>query len=121
MKAAPSLIVLMLPVVVTACRENAPASSSPPPPVAVRTQRVESGLIPLDAIVEGDGLKARVFTVERADGNAKAMRRDVTLKEITADGARPADTLPGGFELVTTGAEFLTDGTPVLITNNAAR
>lgn len=121
MKAAPCLIALALPVFVTACRDDAPAAAAQSPPVAVRTMRVASGLIPLSAVVEGDGLKARVFAVERIDGVTKAKRLDVTLKQISPAGTQASDSLPPNAEIVTTGAEFLADGAPVLITNDTAR
>ncbi|MGB8170453.1 MAG: efflux RND transporter periplasmic adaptor subunit [Chthoniobacteraceae bacterium] len=75
-------------------------------------------VLPLSALVEGDGQKAYVFRVESpsADDNVSVARRiSVEVAEITEAGAVLRTPLQQQTNIVTTGAEFLADGAVVLV------
>ncbi len=111
------LTLCLLAVLLPACQKVPSATNSSTNPVAVRTTTVTTDSIPLSAIVEGDGLKAKIFSVS----NSKAHRLDITLKQITPTSAQLTTALPANTALVTTGAEFLTDGAQVIITHDPER
>ncbi|MGE0580819.1 MAG: efflux RND transporter periplasmic adaptor subunit [Steroidobacteraceae bacterium] len=67
--------------------------------------------VPLAAIVEGDGARASVFVVR--DGHA--VRRDVKVAFIAADGVALADGVSIGETVVTDGALYLANGDPIAI------
>jgi len=82
--------------------------------VQIEPQSVPSRpVVPLEAIVAGDGLSASVFLIE--DGGMRARRVPVTLEGLYDGVAYLATRLPERARLVTSGAEFLTDGARVSV------
>jgi multidrug efflux pump subunit AcrA (membrane-fusion protein) len=77
-----------------------------PQPGAARTA------VPLAALVEGQGNRAFVFVLT-PDGHA-VRRSAVEIEIIEGDRAYLRAPLPAGAHVVTTGAEFLTDGRAVV-------
>lgn len=76
-----------------------------PQPVAARP------ILPLGAIVEGRGRQAHVFVLT-ADGHS-VRRQAVEIEAVHDDRAYLRTALPAGARVVTTGAEFLSDGRAV--------
>jgi len=70
-------------------------------------------VVPLEAIVAGDGLSASVFLVD--EGGTRARRVPVTLEGLDDGVAYLVTRLPERARLVTSGAEFLTDGARVSV------
>ncbi|MBI2510898.1 MAG: efflux RND transporter periplasmic adaptor subunit [Opitutae bacterium] len=70
-------------------------------------------VVPLGAIVEGHARQAHVFTLA-ADGR-NVRRQPVEIEAIHDDRAYLRTPLPAGTRVVTTGAEFLSDGRTVSI------
>ncbi len=78
-------------------------------------------VVPLSALVEGDGHRANIFRVEfdarsagTESGSGIARRTPVQVVEITEAGAVLRTGLPEGTPIVTMGAELLTDGAAVV-------
>jgi len=69
--------------------------------------------VPLSAVVEGRGRTAYVFVLA-ADGRS-VRRQEVGIEAIHEDRAYLRSALPAGTRLVTTGAEFLSDGRAVVL------
>ena len=78
-----------------------------PPPVPARQS------VPLAALVEGRGLQASVFLLA-ADGRS-VTRHTVEIEALHGATAYLHGALPAGSRVVTTGAEFLTDGRTVRV------
>lgn len=70
-------------------------------------------VVPLAALVEGADLRAHLFVLA-ADGRT-ARRVAVDVEAIDRDSAYLRDPLPGDARIVTTGAEFVSDGRAVTI------
>lgn len=68
-------------------------------------------VVPLEALVAGEGRRAHVFLL--ADDARSVRRVEVTIAGLHAGSASLESPLPEGARLVTTGAEFLTDGAAV--------
>jgi RND family efflux transporter MFP subunit len=72
-------------------------------------------IVPLAAVVEGSKRTAHVFLL---NPDRRSVRRvAVAIEALGDEAAYLRDPLPADAELVTTGAEFLTDGHPVNVTN----
>ena len=69
--------------------------------------------VPVSALVEGRALQASLFVL-RADGHT-VRRQPVELEAIHGPTAYLRTALPAGSRVVTTGAEFLTDGRTVRV------
>lgn len=70
-------------------------------------------IVPLAAIVEGADRRAHLFVL-RADGRS-VQKVAVWVEAIERDSAYLRDALPPGARIVTTGAEFLSDGRAVAV------
>lgn len=73
--------------------------------------------VPIAAIVEGDGERASVFVVREG----RAVRREVRVAFITADGVALADGLSAGETVVTDGALYLADGDGISVVKDPAQ
>lgn len=71
-------------------------------------------IVPLAAIVEGADRRAHLFVL--ADDGRSARRIAVAVEAIDRDSAYLRDALPASARIVTTGAEFLSDGRAVTVT-----
>jgi multidrug efflux system membrane fusion protein len=76
-------------------------------------QRVLLAFIPLQALVEGEGRLAYVFTVDRETSRVKKL--PVTLERIGDGRAAVRSGLEGVAEVVAVGASYLTDGALVRV------
>jgi multidrug efflux system membrane fusion protein len=77
----------------------------------VRTSEKESySLIPVEAMVEGDGLRAIVYLLDRQAG--KARKKEVLILELRGK-YLAVSGLPENAEVITAGATYLSDGTSV--------
>jgi len=77
----------------------------------VRTSEKENySLIPVEAMVEGDGLRAIVYLLDRQAG--KARKREVLIRELRGK-YLAVSGLPENAEVITEGATYLSDGTSV--------
>jgi len=84
----------------------------------IRTQQSESlAAIPVEAMVEGDGLRAIVYTADRTANRAR--RREVTIRELLGTVLKVTG-LKEGEEVVTVGASYLSDGSKIFIEDNSA-
>lgn len=70
-------------------------------------------LIPLAAVLEGDADSAVVYTIARGPGGSEARRHRVLLAFLTGDQAAVRSGLDGAGAVVTEGAAYLEDGSPV--------
>jgi RND family efflux transporter MFP subunit len=79
----------------------------------IYTSEKESySLIPVEAMVEGDGLKAIVYLLDRQNG--KARKKEVEIRELRGKFI-VVSGLPENAEVITDGATYVSDGTPVRI------
>ena len=77
----------------------------------IHTSEKESySLIPVEAMVEGDGLRAIVYLLDRQAG--KARKQEVLIRELRGK-YLAVSGLPENAEVITEGATYLSDGTPV--------
>jgi multidrug efflux pump subunit AcrA (membrane-fusion protein) len=67
--------------------------------------------VPIGAIVEGDGRRARLFVLERD----RARRRDVEVAFIEGENVALATGVAAGEQVITDGAQYLEDGELVAI------
>jgi RND family efflux transporter MFP subunit len=74
-------------------------------------------IIPMEAMVEGDGLSAVVYTADRAVGRARLRR--VVIREI-GNSTLTVTGLADGEELVINGASYLSDGASIRIERTPA-
>jgi multidrug efflux system membrane fusion protein len=78
---------------------------------AIRTSEKESlSLIPVEAMVEGDGLRAIVYILDRRSGQAH--KREVLIRELRGTHLAVSG-LPAHAEVITEGATYVSDGSPV--------
>jgi len=77
----------------------------------IRTSAKESySLIPVEAMVEGDGLRAIIYLLDRQAG--KARKREVLIRELRGR-YLAVSGLPENAEVITEGATYLSDGSSV--------
>ena len=77
----------------------------------VRTSEKESySLIPVEAMVEGDGLRAIVYLLDRQAG--KARKKEVLIRELRGK-YLAVSGLPENAEVITAGATYVSDGSSV--------
>jgi multidrug efflux system membrane fusion protein len=77
----------------------------------IRTSEKESySLIPVEAMVEGDGLRAIVYLLDRRAG--KARKKEVLIRELRGR-FLAVSGLPENAEVITEGATYLSDNTSV--------
>ena len=80
---------------------------------AVHTSEKENyAVIPIEAMVEGDGLRAIVYLLDRQAG--KARKQEVLIRELRGKYIAVSG-LPERSEVITEGASYLSDGTPVSV------
>ncbi|MEM9997824.1 MAG: efflux transporter periplasmic adaptor subunit, partial [Bacteroidota bacterium] len=78
-------------------------------------------VIPIDALVAGDGTTGAVFTVDPAQadsaGTHAAVRQTVEVAALSGDRLAVRAGLDGATHVVTTGAAYLADGARVRVAN----
>ena len=78
-------------------------------------------VLPLSALVEGDGMRAYIFRVETTgsmDNLSVVHRIPVEIETLTESGAVLRTALEEKSVIVTTGAEFLAEGVPVRVSSS---
>ncbi len=77
----------------------------------IRTSAKASySVIPVEAMVEGDGLRAIIYLLDRRAGQAR--KQEVLIRELRGR-YLAVSGLPENAEVITDGATFLSDGSPV--------
>jgi len=95
--------------------QNAPLASGLVAKVAINPRRDTLALprIPIGALVEGDQSRAWVFVVDSSGTHAK--RRGIDVAFLDGDSVAVRTGIAAGDRIVTEGAAFIDDGSPILV------